>query len=104
MTRPKLGFADLSKIQPDKSNEPSVSNDIIDRVAEKAGFTSREPTVPLTKRSAVREPSTNLNIRPPVGVYNRFVAFSIDHRMSYPEALAYLMDLAGLDETGSVKK
>lgn len=54
----------------------------------------------LTKRPSVGEPTTNLGLRPPVSVANRFVSFSIEQRMTYNEALADLMDRAGVDDNG----
>ncbi|WP_425106612.1 hypothetical protein [Ancylobacter sp.] len=56
----------------------------------------------LTKRPSIGEPTTNLNLRPPISLSNRFVSFSIEQRMTYNEALADLMDRAGVDENGNV--
>ncbi|EFO28614.1 putative TetR family transcriptional regulator [Roseibium sp. TrichSKD4] len=64
-------------------------------MAERHGFVPREPIKKIVRRKEA-EPSANLNIRPPVSVYNRFVAWAIENRMSYPEALKELMDRANI--------
>lgn len=91
-----LGFGDrLKTIKPDIEPEAEVPDHKIDAVAEKHGFVSREPIQKITRRKEA-EPSANLNIRPPVSTYNRFVAWAMENRLSYPEALKELMDRAGI--------
>lgn len=100
--KPKLGFAGLGKIRPDSdpATQPITlrkpTDTEIDKVAERVGFESREPTRKLQKRPNTGEPTSNLALRPPVRIYNRFVQFSIDNRYSYPEALEALLDKAGV--------
>ena len=103
MSKPTLGFADLSKIKPDTEPEPHISDEQVDRAGERAGFTSREPTAKIVKRPTSKEATAGLGMRPTISVYNRFVQLSLAKRMSYPEALAYLLDLAGVDEDGLTK-
>ncbi|WP_454747479.1 hypothetical protein [Ciceribacter selenitireducens] len=67
----------------------------IDEVDELHGFVAREPIQKLTRRKP-SEPPANLNIRPPVSTFNRFLIFCEQNRMSYPEALKELMDRAGV--------
>lgn len=90
-----LGFANrLADIKPDNEEEKdSVPDSEIDEVAKRHGFVSREPIQKIVRKREA-EPSANLNIRPSVSVYNRFVSWAMENRMSYPEALKELMDRA----------
>ena len=100
----RTGFAGLSQITPDLDHDAPIDTAAIDRAAEKHGFSSREPVRKLVKRPVSLEATANLNIRPSVSVYNRFVAFSVAHRLSYPEALKELMDRAQLDMDGKERQ
>jgi len=92
-----LGFGNrLASIKPDNEPESEISDRKLDEVAERHGFTSREPTQKIVRRKEA-EPSANLNIRPPISTYNRFVQWAIDNKLSYPEALKELMDRAKVD-------
>lgn len=92
-----LGFGDrLASIKPDTEPEQTVPDHKIDAVAERHGFVTREATQKITRRKEA-EPSANLNIRPPISTYNRFVGWAMQNRLSYPEALKELMDKAGID-------
>ena len=92
-----LGFGNrLASIKPDDETESEVSDRKLDEVAERHGFVSREPIQKIVRRKEA-EPSANLNIRPPVSTYNRFVAWAMENRLSYPEALKELMDRAKVD-------
>jgi len=96
MTGKNLGFADkLAAIKPDTEQERVVPDHKIDEVAEKHGFVARDPVQKIVRRKEA-EPSANLNIRPPVSTYNRFVSWAMEERLSYPEALKELMDRAGV--------
>jgi hypothetical protein len=95
MTGKNLGFGALADIKPDNVTveEGAVSDGKVDALAEKHGFRSREPLQKIVRRKE-SEPSANLNIRPPISTYNRFVQWAMDNRLSYPEALKELMDKA----------
>jgi hypothetical protein len=94
MSGKNLGFGGkLANITPDKDEEAAIPDARIDEVGERHGFVAREPVQKLTRRKP-SEPSANLNIRPPVTTFNRFVLFCEKNRMSYPEALKELMDRA----------
>jgi len=95
MSERTLGFGSkLSKIKPaEGTDEPVVPDHKIDEVGDRAGFVSREPVQRMTRRKPA-EPSANLNIRPPITTFNRFLQFCEANRMSYPEALKELMDRA----------
>lgn len=82
------------KVDTEETTPSPVEERRLDEVAAKHGFTSREPVQKLSRRKPA-EPSANLNIRPPITVFNRFVEFCERNRMSYPEALKELMDRAG---------
>lgn len=92
-----LGFGNrLANIKPDDEPESEIPDRKIDEVAERHGFVSREPVQKIVRRKEA-EPSANLNIRPPISTYNRFVAWAMENRLSYPEALKVLMDRAKVD-------
>ncbi len=89
-----LGFGNkLASIKPDNEPDVDIPDHKIDEVADRHGFVSREPVQKITRRKEA-EPSANLNIRPPVTTYNRFVNWAMENRLSYPEALKELMDRA----------
>jgi hypothetical protein len=89
-----LGFgAKLNQIKPSMEPQHRIPDAKIDEVGERHGFVSREPTQKIVRRKEA-EPSANLNIRPPISTYNRFVAWAMEERLSYPEALKELMDRA----------
>lgn len=94
-----LGFGKnkkLSLIKPETGPSEPVDLDRLDEVAKEHGFVSREPTEKLVRRKD-SQPSANLNIRPPLKTYNRFLRFAIDNDLSYPAALKELMDRAKID-------
>ncbi|MVA59624.1 hypothetical protein [Agrobacterium vitis] len=96
MSGKNLGFGGkLANITPDRDDALNISDAKIDEVGERHGFVTREPLQKLTRRKP-SEPSANLNIRPPITTFNRFLLFCEKNRMSYPEALKELMDRAGV--------
>lgn len=89
-----LGFGSkIAQIKPEAASEVSVPDHMIDEVGDRHGFVSRQPVQKIVRRKDA-EASANLNIRPPVSTYNRFVSWAIENRLSYPEALKELMDRA----------
>ncbi|MBD9544295.1 hypothetical protein IB276_33150 [Ensifer sp. ENS04] len=96
MTGKNLGFgAKLDQIKPSTEPEVRIPDSKIDEVADRVGFPSREPIQKVVRR-APSEGSANLNIRPPISTYNRFVTWAMENRLSYPEALKELMDRANI--------
>jgi hypothetical protein len=96
MSGKNLGFGGkLARIVPDSGDPDTVADAKIDELGERHGFVAREPVQKLTRRKP-SEPSANLNIRPPITTFNRFLVFCEKNRMSYPEALKELMDRAGV--------
>lgn len=93
----ELGFGNkLAAIKPDNEPAPTVPDHKLDEIGERHGFVAREPVQKVSRRKEA-EPSANLNIRPPISTYNRFVTWAMDNRLSYPEALKELMDRAKID-------
>lgn len=90
------------------SSVPPTNPPEVDRASERAGFVSREatqgtPAIKRRRRPPTGAATTNLTIRAPVPVSNRFVEFTQQTRCSsYWEALEKLMELAGLDQDGNV--
>lgn len=96
MTGKNLGFGSkLNQIKPSTEPMEPIPDHKIDEIGDRAGFPSREPIQKVVRR-APAEPSANLNIRPPISTYNRFVTWAMENRLSYPEALKELMDKAGI--------
>lgn len=92
-----LGFGNrLANIKPDDEPEADIPERKLDEVAERHGFVAREPVQKIVRRKEA-EPSGNLNIRPPISTYNRFVSYAIANNLSYPQALKTLMDKANID-------
>jgi len=104
MTKPSIGFAGLANIKPEPISDTPIPNSLIDRAGERAGFVCREPVQRRSKNTGNKEPVVNLKMRPPISLSNRFVAFSQQERMTYNEALALLLDLAGVDDDGIIRK
>lgn len=88
-----LDFTNLSLIHCETDDYVHVPEQKVVEIAEKHSVVSREPVQKLTRRK-VTEPSANLNIRPSVTTFNRFVEFCEANRYTYPEALKELMDRA----------
>lgn len=72
----------------------------VDQVADAMGFKSREPVEVVSRRKAVG-PTTALNVRCPIRVFNSFARFcELEGRLSYWEGIERLLEIAGVDETG----
>ncbi len=95
MSGRELGFSKLGHIKPDTAPAPQPTDSEIDRIGDLQGFPSREPVQKIVRRQKT-EPSANLNMRPTITVYNRFVSFAIRENLSYPDALKVLMERAGV--------
>ncbi len=104
----KFGFTprhDLSKVKPGgmalETPEPAV--DKIDRAGDTAGFKSRESLHVISRRKNVG-PTTALNVRCPVRVFNPFAKFCEAQGLTYWEAIERLMHLAGVGEDGQIRR
>jgi len=98
-----LGFGktrklDLSGFAPrpaEKAPSPK-EQEVSDRVAERAGFQSREPVQRIRRVRKASEPLDQAFVRAPIDVINRFKQYCNETGMSYGEALDELMRKAGL--------
>lgn len=95
-----LGFGkklDISGFSVTKSQAPSSSEqDVADRVADRIGFSSREPVHRVKRVRKATEPLDQAFVRAPIDVINRFKLYCNETGFSYGEALDELMRKAGL--------
>jgi len=85
---------------PVSSPPTRLHPDISDRLAQQHGFSSREPTGTnpgfvggrRQPRGVVAEDTRQLSIRMPVSLYNEFLSFANDNKMTYNEAIRALLD------------
>jgi hypothetical protein len=91
-----FGFEKIAKIKPSgvAVSEHSPAQEKVDRAGEALGFTSREPMQVISRRKNVG-PTTALNIRCPVRVFNPFAQFCEEEGLTYWEAIEKLMKAAG---------
>ena len=92
----------IAAIKPTVITDDAVPLNEIDKVGERHGFKSREPTTrKLTSRAvALRKrvdgPKTQFNVVGPAEVAERFIQFCTESRMSYWEGIEALMKRAGV--------
>jgi hypothetical protein len=94
-------FDRIAEIKPRQAPVTGIDTRDIDAAAAASGFTTREPTrpdevhytIPRRKKDAI-EPLHPLSMRAPVSVVQRFIDFAESENLSYPKALAKLLDLA----------
>lgn len=76
----------------------------LDRVAEKHGFPSRQaPEEKLVRRRRDVGPSAQLNVKCPIPIYNRFIRFCDQERLSYWEGLERLLEI-GEERRGKARR
>jgi hypothetical protein len=94
----------ISEIAPETPPAPVSALARLDRVAEDMGFPSREAGAAgadaIVRRRREVGPGAQLNVKCPVPVYNRFVRFCDEERLTYWEGVQRLLDLAGVDPQG----
>jgi hypothetical protein len=68
----------------------------VDAAGARHGFTSREPSPAATRkrRKIAKEPSRDLSFRLGDSEFDRFVAFADKYRLTYQEAVVYLLRIA----------
>jgi hypothetical protein len=66
-----------------------------DDIAREVGFTSREPARSVKRRKGPAEPMQQLAMRIPISVLERFARFADDEKVSYPKALALILEKIG---------
>ncbi len=92
----------IAAIKPVAATDDSIPLNQIDRVGEKHGFKSREPSNrKLTVRAAVLRkrvdgPKTQFNVVGPAEVAERFIQFCAGNRMAYWEGIEELLKRAGV--------
>lgn len=107
MSESKFGFTpeeppserDLAlQFQPTPISRKNLAIQDVDRVAEAAGFSSRErgpaAAAPRRRRSLAPQPSRHLAIRMPEPLFNRFLRYADRHQLTYNDAIAQLLDVA----------
>jgi hypothetical protein len=74
--------------------------EVSDRLAEQHGFSSREPSGTPARfvggrrqpRGVPAEETRQLSIRMPLSLYNEFLAYADDNKLTYNEAIKSLLD------------
>jgi hypothetical protein len=107
MSEGKFGFTseespserDLAlQFQPTPISRKNLAIEEVDRVAEAAGFSSRErgpaTAAPRRRRTLAPQPSRHLAIRMPEQLFNRFLRYADKHQLTYNDAIAQLLDAA----------
>jgi|BogFormECP04_OM1_1039644.scaffolds.fasta_scaffold34832_2 hypothetical protein len=87
----------INKVPAAVSIGPRLHPEISDQIAERSGFISRESSKSLLAerrqpRGLTVEETRQLSIRMPVSLYNDFLAFANQHKMTYNEAIRSLLD------------
>lgn len=92
----------LLTFRPTPINRADSSMEEVDRVAEAAGFASREQSrvaPPTRRRRAVPpEPTRQVAVRMSEALYRRFVQYADKHQLTYQDAIAQLLDEVSADE------
>jgi len=102
MTESSLGFArkklDISGFQPRPLQREHDIDDreAADKVAEKAGFVSREPFMRLERTRKAATPQDFAYVRGPVDLINRFKQHCNNTGLSYGAALEEMMNRLGI--------
>lgn len=97
MTGKNLGFgAKLDQIKPTAEPEPDIPVEKLDELAERHGFTSREPIARVEKVRKKNQIQDTVYVRGPLEMTNRFKEFCNENGYSYGEGLEALMKKAGV--------
>lgn len=97
MTGKNLGFTSkLTQIKPAAEPVQDIPVEKEDALAERHGFTSREPTVRVEKVRKKNQIQDTVYVRGPLEMTNRFKEFCNEHGYSYGEGLEALMKKAGI--------
>ena len=96
--KPQVDVDLISSIKPRESRHPITNIAESDRVAEAAGFTSREPGpkfepyIRPARQKRKHEQTYPLSMRAPVSILQRFIAYAEKHKLSYPFELERLLE------------
>ena len=97
MNGKNLGFTSkLTQIKPAAEPAPDIPAEKEDAIAERHGFTSREPTVRVEKVRKKNQIQDTVYVRGPLEMTNRFKEFCNQHEYSYGEGLEALMRKANI--------
>ena len=87
------GLRDLLAKVPVATPPTRLHPDVSDRLAQQHGFSSREPAQPRRQpRGVPVEETRQLSIRMPVSLYNEFLSFADERKLTYNEAIRVLLD------------
>lgn len=93
--REALDLSDLntpSAVKDDSKREEMA----FDSAAERAGFTSREPTERVVRTRKAKEPMDQIFVRARISVINRYKQHCNENDLSYGDLLEELMIKAGI--------
>ena len=91
----------IKQIRPSAPPESPTDFSLVDEIASKAGFVSREADVPVASPSRRGRPRSQeafeaLNMRAPSSLASAFRDWCTENRYSYPAGLAEIMRRAGI--------
>ena len=95
---PSSGLKDLLAKIPVAAPPTRLHPDVSDRLAQQHGFSSREPAQPRfvggrrQPRGVPVEETRQLSIRMPASLYNEFLSFADEQKLTYNEAIRVLLD------------
>lgn len=93
--REALDLSDLGT--PSSARDDSRTEEkVFDSAAERAGFTSREPTERVVRTRKAKEPTDQIFVRARISVINRFKQHCNENELSYGELIEELMTKAGI--------
>ncbi|WP_279483554.1 hypothetical protein [Aureimonas sp. SK2] len=76
----------------------AAGNEKSEAIADRNGFTKREPEERLFRKERDTEPSVSLNMRVKLSVSNAFVKYCQDNNLSYPQAMTKILREQGIYE------
>ena len=97
--------AKIAQIRPESEKAAPAPLAALDSAADQLGFRSREGTEgKVMRRRREVGAGAQLNVKCPIPVYNRFIRFCDQERLSYWEGIEKLLDLAEISQTGEHKR
>lgn len=93
--REALDLSDLRTPSPAR-DDTRTEEKAFDSAADRAGFTSREPTERVVRTRKAKEPTDQIFVRARISVINRFKQHCNENELSYGELLEELMTKGGI--------